>query len=58
MLFGVPAKAPYKRGRKALPQILDRDRFDMRNCMSVDDIDARVRETHHKAMYRDEAKVD
>ena len=58
MLFGVPAKPPYKRWKKTLPQIMSWDRFDMNNYMSVDDIDAWVRETRHKVMYRDEAKVD
>jgi len=58
MLFGVPAKAPYKRWKKTLPQILSWERFDRGNYMTVDDIDAWVRETRHKVMYRDEAKVD
>ena len=34
------------------------DRFDMKNHMTIDDIDTWVRETRHKVMYRDEAKVD
>lgn len=58
MLFGVPAKAPYKRWKKTLPQIMNWDRFDMANHMSIEEIDAWVRETRHKVMYRDEAKVD
>jgi 5,6-dimethylbenzimidazole synthase len=58
MLFGVAAKAPYKRWKKTLPQIMSWDRFDMANYMSVDQIDAWVHETRHKVMYRDEAKVD
>ena len=58
MLFGIPAKAPYKRWKKTLPQIMNWDRFDMKNHMTIDDIDAWVRETRHKVMYRDEAKVD
>ena len=58
MLFGVPAKAPYKRWKKTLSQIMNWDRFDMANHMSIEDIDAWVRETRHKVMYRDEAKVD
>src|SRR3974390_2059096 len=58
MLFGVPAKAPYKRWKKTLPQIMSWDRFDMANYMTVEQIDEWVRETRHKVMYRDEAKVD
>ncbi len=58
MLFGVPAKAPYKRWKKTLPQIVSWDKFDMNNHMTLDQIDDWVRETRHKVMYRDEAKVD
>ena len=58
MLFGVPAKAPYKRWKKTLPQILSWERFDRANYMTVAEIDEWVRETRHKVMYRDEAKVD
>src|SRR5262245_11176391 len=58
MLFGVPAKPPYKRWKKTLPQIMSWDRFDMANHMTLDQIDAWVRETRHKVMYRDEAKID
>ena len=58
MAFGVPAKPPYKRWKKTLPQIANWGRFDMKNFMSLADIDAWVRETRHKVMYRDEAKVD
>ena len=58
MLFGVPAKPPYKRWKKTLAQIASWDRFDMANHMSVDQIDEWVRETRHKVMYRDETKID
>jgi 5,6-dimethylbenzimidazole synthase len=58
MLFGVPAKPPYKRWKKTLPQIVSWDKFDMKNYQTLDQIDDWVRETRHKVMYRDEAKVD
>jgi nitroreductase len=58
MLFGVPAKPPYKRWKKTLPEIASFDRFDMAAHQSLDQIDEWVRETRHKVMYRDEAKVD
>jgi nitroreductase len=58
MLFGVPAKPPYKRWKKTLPQILSWDRFNMANYMTVEQIDAWVREERHKVMYRDESKID
>lgn len=58
MLFGVPAKPPYKRWKKALPQILHWDRFNMDNYVTVEQIDAWVKEERHKVMYRDESKID
>jgi 5,6-dimethylbenzimidazole synthase len=58
MLFGVPAKPPYKRWKKTLPQIVSWDKFDMKNYQTLEEIDDWVRETRHKVMYRDEAKVD
>ena len=58
MLFGVPAKPPYKRWKKSLSQIASWDRFNMDNFMTVDQIDEWVREHRHKVMYRDEAKID
>jgi len=50
--------ADLERWKKTLPQIMNWGRFDMKNYMTIDDIDAWVRETRHKVMYRDEAKVD
>ena len=58
MLFGAPVKPPYKRWKKTLPEIMSWDRFDTANQMTLDQIDAWVRETRHKVMYRDEAKID
>lgn len=58
MAFGVPAKPAYKRWKKTLPQIANWGKFDMKNYMSVADIDKWVEETRHKVMYRDESKVD
>jgi nitroreductase len=58
MLFGVPAKPPYKRWKKTLPQIMSWEKFDMANYMTLDQIDAWVREERHKVMYRDESKID
>ncbi len=58
MAFGVPAKPPYKRWKKTLSQIANWGRFDTKNFMSIEDIDAWVRSTRYKVMYRGEAKVD
>ena len=56
--FGPPAKAPYKRWKKSLEQIVSWDSFDMKNHMSLEQIDAWIRDTRHKVMYRDESKID
>lgn len=58
MLFGVPAKPPYKRWKKTLPQILHWERFDMAQYKTIEDIEAWVRDERHKVMYRDESKID
>ena len=57
-LFGPPAKPPYKRWKKTLPQILNWDKFSMDNYMSVEQIDEWVREKRHHVMYKDESKID
>jgi 5,6-dimethylbenzimidazole synthase len=56
--FGPPAKPPYKRWKKDLGQIMSWERFDMRNAMTLEQIDEWVRETRHKVMYRDESRID
>ncbi len=58
MLFGVPAKPPYKRWKKTLPEILSWDQFNPANHKTIEEIETWVRETRHKVMYRDESKVD
>ncbi len=58
MLFGMPAKPPYKRWKKTLPQIMNWERFNMANYMTIEQIDQWVREERHKVMYRDESKID
>ena len=57
-LFGPPAKTPYKRWKKTLPQIMNWDRFNMDNYMSVEQIDEWVRQKRHHVMYKDESKID
>jgi 5,6-dimethylbenzimidazole synthase len=58
MCFGFPAKAPYKRWKKSLAEILSWNRFDPAQHLSEAQIDAWVQETRHKVMYRDENNVD
>jgi nitroreductase len=56
--FGPPAKPPYKRWKKTLPEIVGYERFNMANYMTVPQIEEWVREKRHQVMYRDETKVD
>lgn len=56
--FGPPAKPPYKRWKKDLGEIMNWDKFDMRNYMSLEQIDVWVKEVRHKVMYRDESRID
>ena len=58
LLFGKPAKPPYKRWKKTLPQIMSWDKFDPANHSTLEEIDNWVKETRHKVMYRDENKID
>lgn len=56
--FGPPASPPYRRWKKSLDEIVSWERFDSRQYRTVAEIDRWVRTTRHKAMYRDESKVD
>jgi len=56
--FGPPAKPPYKRWKKTLPEIMSWDRFNAANYMTPGQIDEWVREKRHQVMYRDETKID
>jgi 5,6-dimethylbenzimidazole synthase len=58
MCFGPPAKAPYKRWKKALGEIVSWNRFDPAQHMTEAQIDEWVASTRHKVMYRDEKNVD
>src|SRR5215467_4961065 len=58
MLFGPPLKPPYKRWKKRLPEIMSWNRFDPAAYWTTEQIDAWIKTTRHKVMYRDEAKID
>lgn len=58
MCFGPPAKAPYKRWKKTLDEIVSWNRFDPAHLMTEAQIDEWVASTRHKVMYRDEKNVD
>lgn len=58
MCFGPPAKAPYKRWKKTLPDIVSWNRFDAAQFKTTAQIDEWVATTRHKVMYKDEKNVD
>jgi 5,6-dimethylbenzimidazole synthase len=58
MCFGPPAKPSYKRWKRSLGQILNWGKFNPENHLSTEQIDQWIKETRHKAMYRDESRVD
>jgi 5,6-dimethylbenzimidazole synthase len=58
MCFGPPAKPSYKRWKRSLGQILNWGKFNPANFMTREQIDQWIKETRHKAMYRDESRVD
>ena len=58
MCFGAPAKAPYKRWKKSLGDIVNWNRFDPTHFMTDAQIDEWVATTRHKVMYKDAQNVD
>lgn len=57
MCFGPPAKAPYRRWKKSLDEIVNWNRFDPEHFMTDAQIDEWVANARHKAMFRDEANM-
>lgn len=58
MCFGPPAKAPYKRWKKTLPEIASWNRFDPAQYKTEAQIDEWVASQRHKVMYKDASNVD
>ncbi|MCY3730807.1 MAG: hypothetical protein OXF98_05645, partial [Rhodospirillaceae bacterium] len=58
MCFGPPRKAPYKRWKKPLDDIINWDRFDAAHHLTAEQIDEWVRTQRHRVMYRDATNVD
>jgi nitroreductase len=58
LCFGPPAKAPYKRWKKTLGEIVNWNRFDPAHAMSEAQIDEWVATQRHRVMYKDAANVD
>lgn len=58
MCFGAPAKAPYKRWKKTLPEIASWNRFDPSQRRTEAQIDEWVVTQRHKVMYKDATNVD
>lgn len=58
IVFGPPAKKPYKRWRKALSDIVNWDRFDPAHAMSDAEIEDWIATRRHRVMFKDASKVD
>lgn len=58
MCFGPPAKAPYKRWKKTLAEIVSWNRFDPAQYRTEAQIDEWVATTRQKVMYKDGKNVD
>ncbi|MGI9421564.1 MAG: nitroreductase family protein [Hyphomicrobiaceae bacterium] len=57
-LFGPPAQKPYKRWRRPLSEIMNRDRLDPGHVMSDEDLDDWIKNRRHRVMYKDAKKID
>ncbi len=57
-LFGPPAAKPYKRWRKPLDEIANRDRFDPAHHMTDAELDEWIRTRRHRVMFKDASKID
>jgi nitroreductase len=58
MCFGPPAKAPYKRWKKPLGEIVNWNKFDRAHLMTDAQIDEWIATTRQKVMYKDAGNVD
>jgi nitroreductase len=58
MCFGPPLKPSYKRWKKTLKQIMNWERFNPENYMTMEQIDEWIENMRHIVMYRDESKID
>ena len=57
-LFGPPEKSPYKRWRKSLADIVNREQFEARNFMTDGEIDDWIKTKRHRVMYKDASRID
>ncbi len=58
MRFGPPRKAPYKRWKKPLEEIMSCERFTPDSYRTLEQIGEWIKSMRHKVMYRDESKID
>lgn len=57
-LFGPPAQKPYKRWRKPLEEIMNKDRFNADNLMTDEELADWIKTRRHRVMFKDAAKID
>jgi 5,6-dimethylbenzimidazole synthase len=58
MCFGPPAKTPYKRWKKTLPEIVNWNKFDRTHFMTDAQIGEWIANKRHRVMYKDAQNVD
>ena len=58
MAFGPPAKAPYKRWRKPLADIVNWNRCEPSQFMSDAELEDWIQNQRHRVMYKDASKID
>jgi nitroreductase len=58
LCFGPPLKAPYKRWKKELKEIMSYNAFNPDTFMTTEAIETWIEERRHKVMYRSEDNVD
>ena len=58
MCFGPPRKAPYKRWKKPLADIINWGTFQPEHCPSLAQLEDWIQNQRHKVMYRDAKNID
>lgn len=58
MCFGPPKKAPYKRWKRQLDEIMSWDRYDRAKFWTDSRIEEWIEKDRHRAMFRDESRID
>jgi nitroreductase len=58
MCFGLPSKAPYKRWKKGIDEIINWEKFDPAHYLTDEAIEDWIKNDRHRVMYRDAKNID